>query len=76
MVEFFAPWCHHCNDLAPKYMEAASTLKDQVKFGRINYDLDKVKSDSLTNRFGVTGFPTMKAWAHGEGKTDDTALPY
>ncbi|KAI0471670.1 disulfide isomerase [Xylariaceae sp. FL0804] len=65
LVEFFAPWCGHCKNLAPVYEElgqAFATSKD-VQIAKVDADAEK----SLGKRFGVQGFPTLKYF---DGKSD------
>ncbi|KAG6460363.1 protein disulfide-isomerase A6 homolog [Manduca sexta] len=56
IVEFFAPWCGHCKNLVPEYKKAARALKGIVKVGAVDADNHK----SLSQKYGVTGFPTIK----------------
>ncbi|CAG9796931.1 unnamed protein product [Diatraea saccharalis] len=56
IIEFFAPWCGHCKNLVPEYKKAARALKGIVKVGAVNADEHK----SLSQKYGVTGFPTIK----------------
>ena len=66
LVEFFAPWCGHCKNLAPIYEELALSLepaKDKVSVAKVDADAEK----DLGKRFGVQGFPTLK-WF--DGKSD------
>ena len=66
LVEFFAPWCGHCKNLAPVYEELATAFefaKDKVQIAKVDADAEK----SLGKRFGVQGFPTLK-WF--DGKSD------
>ena len=66
LVEFFAPWCGHCKNLAPVYEELAQAFdaaKDQVTIAKVDADAEK----ELGRRFGVQGFPTLK-WF--DGKSD------
>uniref|UniRef100_A0A7S3LUX6 Thioredoxin domain-containing protein n=1 Tax=Palpitomonas bilix TaxID=652834 RepID=A0A7S3LUX6_9EUKA len=75
MVEFFAPWCGHCQRLAPEWEEAATTLKGQVKLGAVNADAEK----ELAGRYGVSGYPTIVYFpptAKGKKKTAQSAVPY
>jgi len=63
IVEFYAPWCGHCKNLAPAWNKAAETLNGLVKVAAVNCDEDK----EMAGRFGVQGFPTIKVF--GSEKT-------
>lgn len=67
VVEFFAPWCGHCQALVPEYTKAATALKGVVKVGAVNCDDEK----SLAGRFGVRGFPTIKIFGADKKKPTD-----
>eukprot|EP00177_Eucheuma_denticulatum_P005252 GFKZ01009564.1.p1 GENE.GFKZ01009564.1~~GFKZ01009564.1.p1 ORF type:complete len:457 (-),score=89.89 GFKZ01009564.1:340-1710(-) len=63
MVKFYAPWCGHCQSSAPAYSKAAKKLDGVAKLGVVNCD----EHSSLAQRFGVSGFPTIKIFK-GEGR--------
>ncbi|GKT52518.1 putative protein lysine methyltransferase SET5 [Colletotrichum spaethianum] len=58
IVEFYAPWCGHCQNLKPAYEKAAKNLDGLAKVAAIDCDDDANKP--LCGQFGVQGFPTLK----------------
>jgi len=60
-IEFYAPWCGHCQKLAPIWEELASSTKD-FKVAKVNCQ----EEDDLANRFAIKGFPTLKFFHEGK----------
>lgn len=56
MVEFFAPWCGHCQALVPEYEKAAAALKGVITVAAVDADAHK----QVASEQGVSGFPTIK----------------
>lgn len=69
LVEFFAPWCGHCKNLAPVYEELAGSYAhagEKLTIAKVDADDNR----SLGQRFGVQGFPTLK-WFDGKSETPE-----
>jgi len=58
IVEFYAPWCGHCQSLKPAYEKAAKNLQGLAKVAAVNCDEDNNKP--FCGSMGVQGFPTLK----------------
>lgn len=60
-IEFYAPWCGHCKNLAPKYDELAKELSDEfdslviAKMDLTNNDIP----EEFKSAYPVQGFPTL-----------------
>ncbi|CAI2175982.1 2280_t:CDS:10 [Funneliformis geosporum] len=55
-VKFFAPWCGHCQKLAPIWEELGHELQYKVNVGKVDCTVDS----GLCGRFKVQGYPTLK----------------
>lgn len=59
-VEFYAPWCGHCRNLAPIYEKSANELSGIVTFAAI--DCDDALNKQLCSQHQIKGFPTIKVF--------------
>ncbi|KAL0230745.1 hypothetical protein PCE1_004301 [Barthelona sp. PCE] len=58
LLKFYAPWCGHCQKLAPKYEEVATHLKTREDI--IVGEVDCTKSKALCTKHKVKGYPTIQ----------------
>jgi protein disulfide-isomerase-like protein len=63
-VEFYAPWCGHCKNLAPAYeiVGDAFARESSVVIAKVDADAHK----EIGSKYGVSGFPTLKFFPKGQ----------
>lgn len=54
-IKFYAPWCHHCQALAPNWAAMARDLEGRLNIGEVDCTQEK----KLCKDAKVRGFPTM-----------------
>ncbi len=60
-IKYFAPWCGHCQEMAPIWDELAAELKDVA--GLVIADMDATANE--VEALDFEGFPTLKLYQKG-----------
>ena len=61
LVDFWAPWCGPCRQIAPMIDELANE-NPTVSIGKVNID----DNPGVAQRFGITSIPTLLLFKGGE----------
>ncbi|KAJ5738804.1 hypothetical protein N7493_001959 [Penicillium malachiteum] len=56
-IKFYAPWCPHCQAMAPNWKEMAKEMKDVLNVGEVNCDVEtRLCADARVNAFPTIYF--------------------
>jgi protein disulfide-isomerase-like protein len=66
-VQFYAPWCGHCQKLEPIYEKVAKKLGER---GVVVAKMDATANDIPHRGVSVTGYPTIKLVTKGNRVID------
>uniref|UniRef100_A0A0R3RQK7 DnaJ homolog subfamily C member 10 n=1 Tax=Elaeophora elaphi TaxID=1147741 RepID=A0A0R3RQK7_9BILA len=68
LVDFYAPWCGPCNQLAPEYKKLARNMrmKGFLHFGMVDCDHHR----QLCLNLGVQSYPTIRLYSSGPHAID------
>jgi protein disulfide-isomerase len=61
-IKFYAPWCHHCQAMAPNWQQLAKEMKGRLNIGEVNCD----QESRLCKDVRLRGYPTVLFFKGGE----------
>ncbi|EME79115.1 uncharacterized protein MYCFIDRAFT_51000 [Pseudocercospora fijiensis CIRAD86] len=61
-IKFYAPWCHHCQAMAPSWQSMARQMQGKLNIGEVNCESEK----RLCKDVKVRGYPTIMFFRGGE----------
>jgi thioredoxin 2 len=61
LVDFWAPWCGPCRQMAPAFEQAAAQLEPQMRLAKVNTD----EAQALGSRLQIRSIPTLALFVNG-----------
>ncbi|QSZ35698.1 hypothetical protein DSL72_006820 [Monilinia vaccinii-corymbosi] len=61
-IKFYAPWCHHCQAMAPNWTQLAKEMRGKLNVGEVNCEAE----GRLCKDVRVQGYPTIHFFRGGE----------
>ena len=61
LVDFWAPWCGPCRQMAPALEQATAQLEPQVRVAKVNTE----EAQALGARFNIRSIPTLALFVGG-----------
>lgn len=62
LVDFWAPWCGPCRQLAPVIDQLSTEYEGSVKVGKVDTD----QNPNLAVKYGIQSIPTIMIFKNGE----------
>ncbi|MFI5446105.1 thioredoxin TrxC [Polaromonas sp. UC242_47] len=61
LIDFWAPWCGPCLQMAPAYEQAAAQLEPRFRVAKVNTE----EASALGARFNIRSIPTLALFVGG-----------